>query len=134
SPPPDDMSGNFQVVRQIRVYDVPAPNVPVLPNSTNINTQPRDAPLTGLEWVSPNTIVTAAPDGTVRTTEMAKGNTRETRRFIAHPAAVLALAIAGDGTFVTAGEDMTVKRWATPSAVGTAVSVRLSGSFGGSQV
>jgi WD40 repeat protein len=134
-PPPDDMSGNFQVTRQIRVYAVPAPDTAAVANPTNYNTQPRDAQLTGLEWASANALVTAAPDGTVRTTEVLQGNNpRETRRFLAHPAAVLALAFAEDGTFVTAGEDMTVKRWATPPATGAAVSVRLSGSMAGSQV
>jgi WD40 repeat protein len=138
SPPPDDMSGNFRVIRQVSVFTVPAPSAPAFAgNPVVFAPQPQDAPITGLAWVAGGQVlVSPAADGTVRLTEVpASGQARETRRFRAHAAAVLAFAMLPDGSgYVTAGEDMAVRRWALPVLAGAVASARIVGPFGGSPI
>ncbi len=116
-PPPDDMSGNFQVTRQVRVFTIPPPDAPAFDqNPVLFVPQPMDQPIVGLDWLpTGQTLVTPAADGTVRLTELSPNGAQETRRFRAHDAAVLASAAAFEaGVFVTAGEDAAVRRWRVP--------------------
>ncbi|MDB5309063.1 MAG: High-affnity carbon uptake protein Hat/HatR, partial [Gemmataceae bacterium] len=116
-PPPDDMTGNFRVTRQVNVYPVPAPDAAGFAgNPVVFSPQPQDAPITGLDWVANGqALVSPAADGTVRLTEVGATSAREVQRFRAHDAAVLAAGLSVEGgVFVTAGEDMAVKRWRLP--------------------
>lgn len=116
-PPPDDMTGNFQVTRQVRVFAVPAPDAPAFaPNPTLFVPQPMDQPIVGLDWLlNGQAIVTPASDGTVRLTEFGPNGAQETQRYRAHDSGVLASAAAFEGgVFLTAGEDLAVRRWRVP--------------------
>lgn len=116
-PPPDDMTGTFQVMRQVRVYPVPAADAPAFANNPIVFVpQPPDQPITGLDWLpGGQALVSPASDGTVRLTELTATSAREVQRFRAHESAVLASAVSAEnGVFITAGEDMAVRRWRLP--------------------
>lgn len=115
-PPLDDMTGNFRMVRQVSVYNVPGSDAPFPTNPIVFVPQPLDQPITGLEWAANGqALILPASDGTVRLAELGPTDARETQRFRAHEAAVLACAVAPDSrAFLTAGEDMVVKRWPLP--------------------
>jgi WD40 repeat protein len=114
-PPPDDMTGMFRVIREVRVFNVPKPEA-AFANPITFTPQPADQPLTGLHWVSNSqALVSTAYDGTVRTAELAPNGAPEKQRFRAHDASVLASAISHEGgVFITVGEDMAVRRWRLP--------------------
>lgn len=118
-PPPDDMTGNFQVTRQVRVFAVPAADAAgFVPNPAVFVPQPMDQPIVGLDWtLNGQALVTPASDGTVRLTEFGPNGPQETQRYRAHDSAVLASASAFEGgVFLTAGEDLAVRRWRVPGA------------------
>lgn len=118
-PPPDDMMGNFQVTRQVRVYTVPPADANAFtPNPPLFVPQPMDQPIVGLDWqLNGAAIVTPASDGTIRLTELGQNGPQETQRYRAHEAGILASASAFEGgVFITAGEDMAVRRWRVPGA------------------
>ena len=110
-PSPDDMSGMFRLVRDVRVYTVPKAEA-ALAAPIYFAPQPVDQPVTGLHWSGQN-LVMQAPDGTVRVNVFEADGAREVKRFQAHEGAVLSAVLAND-VLVTAGEDMTVRRWASP--------------------
>lgn len=122
--PPDDMSP-FQPTKEVRVYTLPAPDATDWgANPVKFSPQPVEAETTGLAWVEDGkSVLVASADGTLRVNNLEGGNPKETRRFRAHEAGVAVLAATPDGSaVVTAGEDLTVRRWrltapgATPGA------------------
>ena len=119
APPPDDMSGNFQPTKAVHVYTLPPPagaSWPVQP--LMFAPQPPDAVTTGLVWVQNGAaLLVASADGTMRVNEISGTNVRETSRFRAHEAGVLACATADGQVVVTAGEDAAVRRWKIGGAV-----------------
>jgi WD40 repeat protein len=112
--PPDDMSGKFRVVRDVRVYTVPQAGSP-FGQSIVFSPQPIDQPITAFLWDRTGQLLAMpASDGTVRYNDFLSNNSsRETKRFRAHDGAVLTAVAMGD-SFVTAGEDLVLRKWNLP--------------------
>lgn len=132
-PPPDDMTGNFRPVRDVRVFAVPPPGA-AFANPIGFSPQPTDQPITGLFWDrSGKVLVMPASDGTVRFNDFLNNNARETKRFRAHDGAVLAAAMTDDA-LVTVGEDLALRTWSQPQQAGPSRAARIIGPFRGSPV
>lgn len=126
--PPDDMTGTFQPTKTVRVYPVPAADAGDWnANPTLFSPQPPDAVTTGLVWVqNGKALLVASADGTLRVNEIDGQNVKETSRFRAHGAGVLACVGTADGqVVVTAGEDAAVRRWKVGGAVQAPGTARL---------
>jgi WD40 repeat protein len=114
--PPEDMTGNFRPIREVRVFTIPSGEAAPFPAPVVFSPQPADQPITGLDWLaSGQVLMMPAADGTVRLNQLPAGGPREMQRFRAHDSAILASAISLDGSvFITAGEDLVVRRWKLP--------------------
>lgn len=115
-PSPDDMTGEFRPIREVRVFTVPANPEAAFANPILLMNQPNDQPLSGLHWTSnPIGLVMTASNGSVRLVELNGNGVAERQRFNAHESAVLASAVSLEGgLLITAGEDMAVRRWRLP--------------------
>jgi WD40 repeat protein len=132
-PPPDDMTGMFRPVRDVRVYSVPKADA-TFANPILFSPQPPNQPITGLLWDRyGQLLVMPASDGTVRYNDFVNNNPRETQRFRAHDGAALAAVMTNDA-FVTVGEDMAVRKWYLPQPPVPPRAAMIVGAFKGSPV
>jgi WD40 repeat protein/beta-lactamase regulating signal transducer with metallopeptidase domain len=110
--PPDDMNGQFRLIRSAYVLKVPTGEDGWSVNPNEFLQHPAEFEVTGLAWAGRGLVTTSA-DGIVRVWD--PDNRRTVQTFRAHDAAVLTAGVSPDsGVFVTAGEDMAVKRWRLP--------------------
>jgi WD40 repeat protein len=114
-PSPDVVTDNFRPVREVRVFIVPN-QAGDFANPTTFMNQPNNQPIAGLHWTgNPLGLLIASSSGNVRLVEMNGNGVAERQRFNAHESAILssAASLAG-GVFITAGEDLAVRRWKLP--------------------
>ena len=137
-PPVDDMTGQFQVIRSVYVFALP--NGPGGANAMNTNGGPPpfiqqlqqfNLEVTGAAWTRDGRgLITTSADGMVRLWNAATPqdmNGQPAQSFRGHDAGILAVGMSSDGgVFVTAGEDMAVKRWRVPGVEPPAGVARLS--------
>ena len=124
--PPDDMMG-FQVIRSVYVFLLPkGPTDKEAMNAQNgppqfMNNYPINVEIAGAGWTRDGKkLFIASNDGLVRVFEAGTPESQNkpiVQQFRGHDAPVLAAGLSEDGSaFVTAGEDMLVKRWRVPGA------------------
>jgi WD40 repeat protein/beta-lactamase regulating signal transducer with metallopeptidase domain len=116
--PPDDMTGQFRIVKGVYVFalsgDDPARWMNELPQPLQ---HPGDIQLTAVAWTAGGGgLITTATDGMVRVWN--PDDRRAVQSFRAHDAGVLAAdAAPGSRAFLTSGEDLAIKRWALPAGL-----------------
>jgi WD40 repeat protein len=123
----DDMTGNFQPIREARIFTVPTNPEAAFANPLTIRNQPNDQPLAGIHWTANGVgLVITSLNGMVRLVELNTTGVNERQRFNAHNSAIMAssVSVAG-GVFITAGEDQAVRRWKLPAVDPTPGQARL---------
>jgi WD40 repeat protein/beta-lactamase regulating signal transducer with metallopeptidase domain len=118
SPPPDDMTGQFRVIKGVYVFTLPEedPARPILALPQPLQ-HPNDTQVTAAAWTAGGGgLITTATDGMVRVWN--PDDRRTVQSFRAHDAGVLAADTApGSRVFLTSGEDLAIKRWALPAGL-----------------
>jgi WD40 repeat protein len=114
-PPPDDMTGNFRPVREVRIFSLPNQEG-AFPNPITFTNQPNNQPVAGLHWTgNPMGLAIASSNGSVRLVELNGNGVAERQRFTAHESAILSSSVSLiGGVLISAGEDMAVRRWRLP--------------------